>query len=324
MAFFSLSTPPRDTVRVRVPASSANLGPGFDCLGLGLRMHNFVTIHSAGRDEVLAWGEGEAYVPRGPNVDKNIAVLAARLLFDSLRMPREPLRFYLENGIPLSRGLGSSSAARVGALVAANEWARQQRGRCASLDELLALATALEGHPDNVAAALLGGLTVAATLGSPQSPQVCARRFEIERFPRLLAFIPDTHLETKTARGVLPDVVERMDAIFNVGATALLLCSLRAGAWDEVRLALDDRLHQPFRAPLIPAFDLIASLMHDQDECLGVTISGAGPTVLLWLHPESDAEQVLADVRDAAAQKGIEGAAREVEVDYQGCVVEAL
>ena len=327
MAFFS--PPPRDAVRVRVPASSANLGPGFDCLGLALRMHNFVTIHSATRDEVLAWGEGEAYVPRGPNVEKNIAVLAARLLFDTLKMPREPLRFHLENAVPLSRGLGSSSAARVGALVAANEWARLQRGRSASTEELLALATELEGHPDNVAAALLGGLTVASTFDSQNGLSEVglatrALRFEVETFPRLLAFIPDAHLETKTARGVLPEAVPRPDAIFNVGATAMLLAALRAGAWDEVKLALDDRLHQPFRAPLIPAFGLMSELMRGRDESLGVTISGAGPTVLLWLHPQAETSQVLEDVHQAARREGIEGMVREVEVDFQGCVVEAL
>ncbi len=348
----SLPALPRDAVRVRVPASSANLGPGFDCLGLALQLHNFVAIHSAGRDEVLAWGEGEAYVPRGPNVEKNIAVLAARSLFDFLKMPREPLRFYLENAIPLSRGLGSSSAARVGALAAANEWARHQRGRSASPQELLVLATELEGHPDNVAAALLGGLTVAGAFssaansaqapsaqapsaqapsaqapsahGSAQASQVRALRFGVEKFPRLAVFIPDAHLETKTARGVLPDSVERQDAIFNLGATAMLLAALKSQQWDEVRLALDDRLHQPFRAPLIPAFALIAQAMRGRDDCLGVTISGAGPSVLLWLRPEADVPQVLAPVLEAAREHGIQGTVREVEVDHEGCVVLAL
>ncbi len=334
----SLSSLPRDAVRVRVPGSSANLGPGFDCLGLALQMHNFVTIHSSGRDEVLAWGEGESYVPRGPNVEKNIAVGAARTLFDFLKMPREPLRFYLENAIPLSRGLGSSSAARVGALVAANEWALHQRGRSASPQELLILASELEGHPDNVAAALLGGLTVAGTfsssLGSAQpgsahtssahTPPVRALRFAVERFPRLAVFIPDAHLETKTARGVLPESVPREDAIFNLGATAMLLAALKSQSWDEVRVALDDRLHQPFRAPLIPAFELISETMKGREECLGVTISGAGPTVLLWLHPEADVPQVLEPVLEAAREQDIEGTAREVEADDEGCVVVAL
>jgi homoserine kinase len=310
---------PRDAVRVRVPASSANLGPGFDCLGLALQKYNFVTAHSCARDEVFASGEGEAYVPRGPNVEKNIAVLAARRLFDFLRMPREPLRLHLENGIPLSRGLGSSSAARVGALVAANAWAREQRGRCASTEQLLSLASELEGHPDNVAAALLGGLTVAGTLGD-QVKEVRALRFRVERFPRFVAFVPQEHLETKTARGVLPDAVPRADAIFNVGATAMLLSALQAGAWDEAALALGDRLHQPFRAPLIPAFEVLQAAMRGHSEVLGVTISGAGPTVLIWLRPDADAAQVLASSVAAAQAAGIAGGAGEVEVDLEGCV----
>jgi homoserine kinase len=308
-----------NTVRVRVPASSANLGPGFDCLGLALRLHNFVSVASAERDGVSASGEGEHMVPRGPAVEKNIAVIAVRRLCESLKLPPTPLHFHLENAVPLSRGLGSSSAARVGALVAANHWLAHHRGRSASPRQLLELADELEGHPDNVAAALLGGLTVASRIGG----RTLARRFEAEQLPGFAVFVPDAHLETKTARGVLPESVPRGDAIFNVGATALLLSALRDGAWDELSLCLQDRLHQEQRAPLIPAFGAIRAALRDDERCLGVTISGAGPTVLVWLRPGADAPQVLASMRHAAQEAGVAGRALELEVDTQGCVLES-
>src|SRR5688500_3099999 len=146
-------------VRVRVPASSANLGPGFDTLGLALNLYNYVTISDAAGDddEVTASGEG-AEVLTGD--ESNMALKAARLLLQWSGAPPMPLSLQLENNLPLARGLGSSSAARVGALVAANHWSQLTGGKACPQGELLTLATQLEGHPDNVAAALIGGLVV--------------------------------------------------------------------------------------------------------------------------------------------------------------------
>lgn len=147
------------TVRVRVPATSANLGPGFDTLGLALNLYNYVTIEDVedGQGRVTVSGEGEDVLL---SADRNMVVTTVRHLLQYLGAPPTSYHLILENSIPLSRGLGSSSAAHVGALVAANEWAKRKGWRSASTDELITLATQLEGHPDNVAAAFLGGLVV--------------------------------------------------------------------------------------------------------------------------------------------------------------------
>jgi len=331
------------TVRVRVPATSANLGPGFDTLGLALNIYNFITIRDedGGPDRVTVTGEGADTLTRD---DGNIALRAARHLLRFVGAPEVPLGLTLDNGIPLARGLGSSAAARVGALFAANEWAGRAGYRTASPTELLSLATHLEGHPDNAAAALLGGLVASAVTeddrpghatdsaaraenaGHDPNPsrQAMAVRLPVERFPRLVIFIPDSELATETARGVLPDAVFRADANFNVGRTALLLASLATGQFDVLREALRDRLHQEHRAVLMPGFQA-AMRGAVAAGAYGATLSGAGPSVLAWLpvEPTGLADETRQAMQDAAAEHEVFGTAREVEVDLAGCVVVA-
>jgi len=310
------------TVRVRVPASSANLGPGFDTLGLALNLYNYVTIgeSSTGDDQILATGEG-AELLRG-NTD-NIALKAARLLLQWTGAPAVPLRLELENNIPLARGLGSSSAARVGALVAANEWSRQNGGNTATSEELLTLATQLEGHPDNVAAAQLGGLVVSTIRESVTSGQTeaVAVKMPVEQFPAFVVFIPDTELATSSARAVLPDAVFRADAVFNVSRTGLLLSVLATQRWELLGEALRDRLHQDHRAALMPAYAACVRAAHEAG-AYGATLSGAGPTILAWLPQDNcivaEAAQAMQDV---AAEHEVFGKARVMKVDAEGCVV---
>lgn len=224
----------------------------------------------------------------------------------------------LENEIPFARGLGSSSAARVGALVAANAWLENQYRKSATRDELLRLASELEGHPDNVAAALLGGLTVSMTT---ENHTFCASQFAIKTNPQFVVFIPEAQLETKAARKVLPQEVSRADTIFNLSATAFLLASLQNADWQQLPVALQDRLHQNQRARLIPAFGILKKSLGDNEHCLGVTISGAGPTVLIWLHPDANALQVLARIENTMREAGIVGRALELKLDSEGCIV---
>ena len=305
------------TFRARVPASTANLGPGFDCLGLALQLYNHVSISasSTGQHQITATGESADNL--GAIAD-NIAFIAVQRLCKYLQCDLEPIHLHLENEIPFARGLGSSSAARVGALVAANAWLENRFGKAATREELLRLSSELEGHPDNVAAALLGGLTVSMTT---QENTFAASRFDIATSPQFVVFIPDTHLETQTARAVLPQEVSRGDAIFNLSATALLLAALQNADWQQLPLALHDRLHQSHRANLIPAFGVLQNALQDKAQCLGVTISGAGPTVLAWLHPDADALQVLAEIENATRAAGIDGRALELKADMDGCVV---
>ena len=318
------------SVRVRVPASSANLGPGFDALGLALNIYNYVTLEESGSLGSSSQGSNSVSVRvsgEGENTlvgdEENIAVIAVRHLWrwagyeaaDTM-----PICLSLENNIPLSRGLGSSAAARVGALVAANEWARRAGKRAASRAELVSLATQLEGHPDNVAAALLGGL-VASTKTEGDEIGALALPLHVEKFPRLLVFIPDSELATSAARGVLPDAIFLADATFNISRTALLMAALAGGRWDVLGEALHDRLHQEHRSQLMTGFLPMLGAAREAG-AYGATLSGAGPTVLAWLpHDDDIAAEVQATLENAAATHEVFGHLREVEVDRDGCVV---
>ncbi len=311
---------------MRVPASSANLGPGFDALGLALNVYNFVTLEESGshdrqRISVRVSGEGAGALT---GEEDNIAIIAVRHLWRYLgyeASENAPFCLNLENAIPLSRGLGSSAAARVGALVAANEWVRRRGKRAASRAELVNLATQLEGHPDNVAAALLGGLVASTKTENDNQIGALALPLHITEFPRLLVFIPDSELATSEARSVLPDAIFMADATFNVSRTALLMASLAAGRWDNLHEALRDRLHQDHRAKLMPGFSPMLRAARDAG-AFGATLSGAGPTVLAWLPQDDDiASEVKTALENAAAENEVFGHVREVEADHDGCVV---
>ena len=314
------------SVRVRVPASSANLGPGFDALGLALNLYNFVTLEESGshdpaRISVHVSGEGAGTLSGN---EDNIAIIAVRHIWRYLgydAAENAPFCLTLENAIPLSRGLGSSAAARVGALVAANEWVRRLGKRAASRAELVALATQLEGHPDNVAAALLGGLVASTKTETEGEIGALALPLHVTEFPRLLAFIPDSELATSEARSVLPDAIFLADATFNISRTALLMAALSNGRWDVLPEALRDKLHQDHRAKLMPGFLPMLRAARESG-AFGATLSGAGPTVLAWLpHDEKIVIETKTALETAANENEVFGHVRGVEVDQDGCVV---
>ena len=212
------------------------------------------------------------------------------------------LALEMHNAIPLARGLGSSSAAIVAGLFAANAWAFQAHQKSLSPRQLLEIATSIEGHPDNVAPALMGGLVAAAT----GETGVRAVRVPVEKWPQFVAWIPDAQLATSHARAVLPDVVSRADAIYNLSRAALLVAALAAGDWDALGEALHDRLHQAQRAPLVPGFEAIGGAARVAG-ALGATLSGAGPTILAWIAPDDDALQVQSAMRNAALANDVAG-----------------
>ena len=313
-----MTKPSSVKVRVRVPATSANLGPGFDTLGLALDLHNFVELGAGDDcDRVTSGGSQNVELPQD---ETNIALGAARRLLASFGAPRTPLHLHLENHIPFARGLGSSAAARAGALFAAGEWARQNGWGEAEPGKLLALATQLEGHPDNAAAALLGGLVVSCTL-SADAAEVVALRVPVEKFPRFLVFVPQHELATSEARRVLPINVSRQDANFNISRSSLLVAALSAEHWEMLPHALQDRLHQDARAALLPGFEEITGAARDAG-AFGATLSGAGPSILIWLP---DDEQIVSQTRRAveevATANNVEGEIIETKVDLYGCEI---
>jgi homoserine kinase len=243
---------------VRAPASSANLGPGFDCMAAALALHLDLEVQETGTFAV----ETELAVPHGR---ENLCVRA----FERLH-PADGFTFRIGSEIPLSGGLGSSAAAIVAGLMAADH--------LFELDaDLLALASELEGHPDNVAAALRGGFVVCAD-GE-------ATRFDPPTGLEALAVVPGEAVRTRAARAALPAEVPLEQAVFNVAHGALLTLGLARGDWDLVARGLHDRLHEQRRSHLFPrSYDL--ALRARELGALGATISGAGPTVLVWCFYE--------------------------------------
>lgn len=301
-------------ITVQIPASSANLGPGFDSLGLALGLYNRVLI--AEPEEALPLVQiHTADAARTPADEGNITYVAARALFDLLESDAQ-FRLEAWSEIPHGRGLGSSAAARVGGLVAANEWARAKGWRTASTAQLIALAATMEGHPDNAAAAILGGLTVS---GMTEAGAV-AQSLAVARWPRFVVWIPDTELATAAARAALPEAVTHHDAVFNVTRTALLLASLVNGDWSALAAAIEDRLHQPQRAALIPDWEPVNDAAR-RTGAIGTTISGAGSTLLLWLTDDAAQARALEELAAMAAKTGLPGRALALEVDVKGAKV---
>jgi homoserine kinase len=277
---------------VRVPASSANLGPGFDALAAALQVHLELEVEETGSFAV----ETEIDVPR----DRSNLVVRA---FERLH-PADEFTFRIRSPIPLVGGLGSSAAATVAGLMAADH--------LFELDaDLLGPATELEGHPDNVAAALLGGFVVCAD-GE-------AARFDVPAGLEAVIVVPDVPpVRTADARAALPAEVPLTDAVFNIAHASLLTLGLAKGQWDLVSRGLRDRLHQPRRAHLYPASLELAERAAELG-ALGATISGAGPTVLVWTHYEQTGGAVEA-LRRAAPGADI----RRVPFEPQGAEVREL
>jgi homoserine kinase len=257
---------------VRVPASSANLGPGFDVLAAALSLHMELEVEETGRFAV----ETDLPIARD---HRNLAVRAFAEL-----APVEGFTFRIRSDIPLSGGLGTSAAAYVAGLLAADH--------LFELDaDVLEIATRLEGHPDNVAAALLGGF-VACADGT-------ATRFDVPPGLEAVLVVPHDVVRTRQARGCLPDQVPLADVVYTTGHAAVLVLGLVRGDWDLVARGLRDRLHQPRRAHLYPRSTAIVESAAELG-ALGATISGAGPSVLVWCYLDQT-PRVMAALRSETA-----------------------
>jgi homoserine kinase len=275
--------------RVRVPATSANLGPGFDALGLALALHDELSAQVADAGlRVEVTGEGGELVARD---ETHLVVRAMRAAFAAMGVEPAGLSLHCTNRIPHSRGLGSSAAAIVGGVLLARALVVGGDGRLADAD-VLALASELEGHPDNVAPCLLGGLTVAWLAGGAAR----AVRRDVDPAIVPVALVPPFTASTEQARGLLPASVPHRDAAANAGRAALLVAAL-TGTPQALLDATEDRLHQGYRASAMPE----SAALVDRLRAAGhpAVISGAGPTVLVLARGDVEAEAV-----DAAAPAG--------------------
>ena len=295
-------------IQVSVPATSANVGAGFDSLGLAVSLHNVFTFEEA--EGIQISSVDGTHVPAGSN---NLVYRSARVVYDQLGIPLRGLRITQRNDIPMARGLGSSSACIVAGILGANALL----GSPLTQRQMLTLATSIEGHPDNVAPAMLGGFVTSVY----DEGQVYSVRKPIDEELAFAAFIPNFKLLTEKARAALPKTVDRADAVYNLSRAALATAAFCDGDYELLKVATKDALHQQYRLPLIPGGERIFELAWDLG-AYAVYISGAGPTIMAVVHRDNSdffgrAEELLAETPETLAFS-----LRRMLADNTGAVVE--
>jgi homoserine kinase len=294
----------RQAVRVRVPASSANLGPGFDALGLALGIYLTCTFEPADRLTIRATGRDAERIPTGEdNLIWQTALRVARDVGGVL----QPIALHIDNDIPIEKGLGSSAAALTAGVVIADQLLGLHWKPHRILDE----AAQIEGHPDNVAACVLGSIVASAIDVGGVARAV---RLELPAIYDVAVVVPDFLLPTTAARAVLPEQYTRQDAVFNVQRSALLIAALATGTTSAFPAAFEDRMHQPYRYSLVPGLEEIVNLR--APGLLGCALSGAGPSILVFY--EKQYGQVCDLVRQIFALHGHQSETLPVHIATTG------
>ena len=281
-------------VSVKVPATTANLGPGFDCLGLALPLYNEVTVEETVMPgsgiEINIIDENETYdilsIPKDKN---NIVYKAIELLYNFIGQSVNDIKITIKTNIPVTRGLGSSASVIIGGLVAANELL----GRPADNAALLSIASEVEGHPDNIAPAMFGGFCLASL---EEDGSVTYSKIDWPCDWKLTVLIPDYELDTRIARSVLPEKIKIQDAAYNIRKCAMLIDAVYRKDSELMKKSLKDRIHQPYREGLIKGFKELNEFLENKDDILGCVISGAGPTILV-ISKNDGFEKVQNDVK---------------------------
>jgi len=279
-------------VKVIVPATTANFGPGFDCMGAALNLYNVIEMDFSSSCHVNISGEGEGQLPFD---ESNLVYKAARRVLTEAGIDK-PLSIKCENHIPLSRGLGSSAACIAGGMMAANRLIRDKL----SLETIIKLATEMEGHPDNVMPALVGGFTISMM----SEKCIVYKKYMLPKEIQFVVGIPHYQLKTEDARKVVPQKVDIKDAVYNIGCAALMASSLATGDLEGIGLFFRDRLHQPYRSKLVPGLnDIIEGALGKG--ALGCFLSGAGPSVICLSNREK-ADEIGAFMLEVFRKHGIQ------------------
>jgi homoserine kinase len=291
-------------IEIKVPATSANFGPGFDCLGIALNMYNIFLVEEIetgleinGCDEIFS-------------NETNLMYKSMKESFKIIGYKPKGLKIKFESDIPISRGLGSSASCILAGVMAANEISKAGLNK----NKILEIASEIEGHPDNIAPALFGGMTISIQ----ENNQVYYDKIKIYDGLKFCALIPDFTLSTKESRSVLPDKVSYKDAVFNVGRVSLIISSLVNGNLDLINFACEDKLHQTYRGTLIEGFDEIIQESKLSDS-LGVFLSGAGPSIMAILKEENN--NFCSDMERFLTKFDNKWIVRELKIDFDGAVV---
>ena len=259
-------------VKVKVPATSANLGSGFDVAGLALTLYNTFTFELS-EDGLNIKGCPEQFCN-----ENNLTYQAFKRAAEVCGLEYQGVNIECSGEVPYTRGLGSSSTCIVAGIVGAFAFKDKVEER----QEILELATSIEGHPDNVAPAIFGGVTVSVM----EEDNVLTLNIPVKHDYRFVALIPPFTLSTEQSRAVLPQILPRKDAIKNVSHLALMVASLINGYDEGLKLGFKDRLHQPYRGDLIAGFDEIMAVLEKDEQVLGAYLSGAGPTIMAVIHAD--------------------------------------
>lgn len=293
-------------IKIQIPATSANLGAGFDALGLALNYYNYVQMEEYDGVDISSLDGVEV-----PCDEKNLIYKSAKSLYEICGKQFTGLRIIQENNIPMTRGLGSSSACIIAGLVGANTL----MGNPLTLDDMVNLSAQIEGHPDNTAPALLGGIVTAVFDGK------CVHwvKQEVLTTLKFVVAIPDFELSTELARDCLPKEIAHKDAVYNLSRAALFSSSLLTGKYENLRTAVDDRLHQPYRMELIPHAKFVFDLAYTLG-AYAVYISGAGPSIMSIVDENN--EYFLGKLRFALDKHGLNNwNVRMLEIDNKGTIL---
>lgn len=278
-------------IKIRIPASTANLGSGFDSLGIALNLYNYVEMEPA-EGCFISSADGSE-IPTG---EDNLIYSSAKKVFEKAKVPFTGLKIIEENNVPFARGLGSSSACIVGGVFGANEIL----GNPFTKDELLSIAAEIEGHPDNVSPALLGGFTANAM----EENKVCYVKAEVPEKLFFAAFVPPFELKTADARAVMPKEVSVKDAVYNLSRSSLITASFLSGKFENLKTGSEDKIHQPFRLPLIPGGSEIIEKSYENG-ALAAYISGAGSTMMaIFDCGKEEAEKIAKNILSSGDFEG--------------------
>ena len=311
-------------VSVKVPATTANLGPGFDCMGMALPIYNTVTI-----EETVLPGTGieinviaeddtsdELSLEHIPMDENSIIYKAVELLYNSIGQTPSELKITVHTQIPVARGLGSSASVIVGGLIAANELL----GRPADEAALLSIATEVEGHPDNITPAIVGGLVLTS---SEEDGSIVYRKLDWPQEWNLTLCVPEYELATDISRSVLPKEVPIQDAVFNAKRLAMFIQAIHTKDSALMKLALKDKLHQPYRMKLVPGLEKIIENLKHEENVLGCVWSGAGPCILI-ISERNNLDKIRSIVRETWADLNVKAEIYTLPVENNGAQIISL
>lgn len=308
-------------ISVKVPATTANLGPGFDCLGMALPIYNTITI-----EETVLPGTGieinaindassseDLIFEHIPLDETSIIYKAVELLYNSIGQTPSELKITVQSQIPIARGLGSSASVIVGGLLVANELLGQPADEVA----LLSIATEVEGHPDNVTPAIIGGLCLTS---QEDDGSILYRKLNWPEEWNITVCVPDYELSTDISRSVLPKEVPMEDAVFNAKRLAMFVEAVNTKDAELMKSALQDKLHQPYRMKLVPGLDKILENLKHEENVLGCVLSGAGPSIIV-ISQKNDLDKIKSIVKETWEEMNVKVNVMTLPVEPQGAQI---